>query len=448
MGNLGPGASFPEMLTDRIDPPSCPRAALSQALALPSLAVSLLLSACGGSPASTTKPSETPDAAILLFPPAHDAGSGDSRADASHDATRDAGGDAAGDAGRPTLHDAAGCEAQGKDLQMQLDQAVLSWQTDGGVSGAVLGVSTPGCGTWTGASGLSTATLPVTVTDDFRVGSITKTFVATAVIELEAEGKLSFSDALEKWVTGFPNGSGITLDQLLHHTSGIYDYTSDATFDSTESNDPGTVWTPAQLVQIAAGHAAVFAPGASWGYSNTNYILLGLVVEKVTGDDVGKVLHSLAIDKAGLSHTTLAGYEPAVGTMAHGYATTGVDVTTLFDPSYAWTAGAVVSNAPDLVSWASSLYGGNLLSASGLTEMLDTVPTGQTGTLYGRGVFVFDTAATGVATSWGHPGDINGYHSQMSYFPDSKTIIVSLVNSDSADPNAVTVAALTVLGFI
>jgi D-alanyl-D-alanine carboxypeptidase len=391
----------------------------------------------------------TPDDAggvVIKLPPREDAGA--PTPDAGREAAVDAAHDVVSDARMLSPEAAAECSAQAGALQQGLDQAVAPWEADGGLAGAVLGVSTPGCGTWIGASGKSTSTVPLAGADVFRVGSITKTFVATAVLQLSTAGTLALTDPLEKWVSGFPNGANITIDELLEHTSGIYDYTDDPTWQSTVSMTPGTVWTPAQLVQIAAGHTATFAPGQGWGYSNTNYILLGMIVEKATGKAAGEVLHSLAIDEAALPDTTLPGYEAIKGTLAHGYATSGQDVSTLFDPSYAWTAGAMVSSASDLVDWASRLYGGALLPASTLSLMLDGVPTGMTGVLYGRGVFIFQPAATGAPLSWGHSGDINGYHSQMFYFPGSKTVVVSLVNSDSADPNAITVVALTALNML
>jgi D-alanyl-D-alanine carboxypeptidase len=170
-----------------------------------------------------------------------------------------------------------------------------------------------------------------------------------------------------------------------------------------------------------------------------------MLLEKVTGQKAGSVLHQDAIDVASLHFTTLDGYEPTLGTLAHGFSSTGVDVTTLFDPSYAWTAGAMVASAGDLADWAVALYGGSVLSQNALTLMLDTVDTGTPGVRYGLGVFVWDASVVGGTAGWGHPGDIDGYHSQLLYLPAKKTAIVSIVNSDNADPNGVTVAALDIL---
>ncbi len=345
--------------------------------------------------------------------------------------------DAAGDAPSPS----PACLAQATSLQKALDKALPT----SGSAGAVLAIRTPACGLWVGASGTSTKTIPLAPTDVLRVGSITKTFVSAAVLQLVTAGTVSLKDSLEKWLPGFPNGAGITLTELLNHTSGIFDYTQDATWQQTVSSTPGTVWTPAQLVTIAASHPPSFAPGQGWGYSNTDYILLGQLLEKVTGKPAGSVLHQDGIDPAALESTSFPGYEPIKGTLAHGFSTSGQDVSTLFDPSYAWTAGAIVASAGDLANWAVALYGGSILSAAALATMLQTVPTGVAGESYGLGVFVLDASLTGAGPAWGHAGDINGYHSQMFYFPSAKAAVVAMVNSDAGDPNAISLAALDVL---
>jgi D-alanyl-D-alanine carboxypeptidase len=348
------------------------------------------------------------------------------------------------DAGAKDVHEAAvspACTAQASSLQHGLESALTQATTPG----AALAVSTPKCGLWVGVAGTSTKTTELAPDDVFRVGSITKTFVATSVLQLVTKGTVHLTDSLQQWLPGFPNGANITVKELLNHTSGIFDYTDDATWQQTIATDPGTVWTPQQLVNIAAGHSPTSAPGASWSYSNTNYILLGMLLEKVTGDQAGAILHTDAIDLASLELTTFAGYEPIKGTLAHGYSTSNQDVSTLYNPSYAWTAGAMVSSAGDLAEWAVALYGGSVLSPAALASMLDAVQTGTEGEEYGLGVFILEPSITGGGVAYGHPGDINGYHSQMFYFPGTKTAIVGIVNSDTGDPNAISLVALDIL---
>src|SRR5256885_14289786 len=135
---------------------------------------------------------------------------------------------------------------------------------------------------------------PMRVSDRFRVGSVTKTFVAAVVLQLVGEGKLSLDDTVEKWVPGLvPGGDAITVRELLNHTSGIFDYLNDG--DSTVlrpylKGDLGHVWTPRALVGVASKHPPHFPPGSGWSYSNTGYIVLGLIAEAATGDSLGAEL--------------------------------------------------------------------------------------------------------------------------------------------------------------
>ena len=131
---------------------------------------------------------------------------------------------------------------------------------------------------------------PIRATDRFRIGSETKTFVATVVLQLVGERKLSLADTVEHWLPRLvPGGETITIRQLLSHTSGLFDYAEDKVFERQLDN-PMKVWTPRQLVAIATAHAPLFTPGARWSYSNTDYILLGLIVAKATGNPLGREL--------------------------------------------------------------------------------------------------------------------------------------------------------------
>ncbi len=397
--------------------------------AVPALFFSIGFLACGGSGAGA--------------PPPGDAGSPTPGDASRHDAAKPGEKDAPAETSKDAPPDMASgpCVSLGASLTKALDAALPG----SGSPGAVLAVKTASCRIVL-AAGTSTKSSPMSPDDVLRVGSVTKTFVSAAVLRLVNMGKLALDDTLDAWSPEFPNASAITVTELLNHTSGAFDYTQDSTWQSTIQTHPGTVWTPQQLVSIAAGHPPAFAPGASWGYSNTDYILLGIILEKVTGKNAGQVLHEQAIDLAGLEWTSFPGYEPIRGALAHGYATTGADVSTLYDPSYAWTAGAVVASAGDLADWAVALYGGSILPAASLSLMLTPVPTGTAGEEYGLGVFILEPSITGGGVAWGHPGDINGYHTQMFYFPGAKTAVVGMVNSDAGDPNAISLAALDVLG--
>jgi D-alanyl-D-alanine carboxypeptidase len=184
------------------------------------------------------------------------------------------------------------------------DPAVLQQQLDGVVeAGApgVVGLARTGERTWQGASGLGDlrANRPARAGDRFRVGSMTKSFVAALVLQLVGEGRLSLDDNLERWLPGLvPSGERITVRQLLNHTSGLYNYSDDLP-------EPPRRFRPRELVAIATGHKPLFTPGTQFSYSNTNYILAGLLVERVTGQPLDDQLEQRIFQPLGLDHTEL-----------------------------------------------------------------------------------------------------------------------------------------------
>jgi len=257
---------------------------------------------------------------------------------------------------------------------------------------------------------------PIRATDRFRIGSITKSFVSTVVLQLAAERRLSLDDSVERWLPGVvPNGAGITIRELLNHTSGLYDYL-DLPFYVQLLHDPLRTWRPSQLVELAVAHPPLFAPGTSWSYSNTNYILLGMIVTKTQRlpralQMAGPVLavYRRLIAPLRLWHTSFPLTNPNIaGPHPHGYLIGAppewglppVLDTTRTDPSWAWTAGAIVSTLDDVADIHRALFGGRLLAAEQQRELQKTVPAGP-GLDYGLGVFRLDTPC-GVA--WGHDG--------------------------------------------
>lgn len=170
-----------------------------------------------------------------------------------------------------------------------------------------------------------------------------------------------------------------------------------------------------------------------------------MLIEKVTGAPVGKAIRQRLLDPLKLTSTSFDGEEPVVGQLAHGFAKTGADVTTAFDASYAWSAGAMVASAANLLDWSKALYGGSVLDPKLLAQMETTVDTGiQPGVSYGLGVFEFDASVAG-DVAFGHLGDIPGYHSQMFYWPKEKIAVVDIVNSDKGSPNPIAAAVIPVL---
>ena len=218
---------------------------------------------------------------------------------------------------------------------------------------------------------------PMRTSDRFRIGSITKTFVATVVLQLVGEGELSLDDTVERWLPGLvPNGERITVRQLLGHRSGLFDYLDDPrVLRPYLHGDFGYVWTPRRLVAISASHPPLFPPGTGFSYSNTNYVLLGLVVEAATRRPIGLELDRL-FGRLGLRATSFDTSPRIRGPHAHGYLVDGSwsDVSVL-SPSPAWAAGAIVSTADDVASFYRALLGGHLLPP----DLLRTMETTEDG---------------------------------------------------------------------
>ena len=269
----------------------------------------------------------------------------------------------------------------------------------------------------------------------FRVGSITKTFVATVVLQLAAEGTLGLDDAMERWLPGLvPNGQAITLRQLLNHTSGIYNYTDDQAFFSSLTRNPRRVLTPVELVAVATKHGPNFDPGRSWSYSNTGYILLGLVIEKATATPLEQELRERIFQPLALTHTSF----PVVPTLprpfARGYLPVGlvrtpngkpIDVT-VWSPSWAWAAGALVSTAGDLARFYGALIRGELLAAEQLREMKTAVPISNGPSQYGLGLA---SESSNCGRVLGHTGGVPGYTSIAYSSEDGGRQTVVLINT-------------------
>jgi D-alanyl-D-alanine carboxypeptidase len=281
---------------------------------------------------------------------------------------------------------------------------------------------------------------PLTPAMSFRIGSITKSFVATVVLQLVGEGKLSLADTLDHWLPGVvPDAPQITIRELLNHTSGIANYTSEVTFDAALVATPLRVWTPLELVSFVDGRPPLFAPGSVFYYSNTNFVLLGLIVERITGRPLGDELRDRIFGPLGLAHTA---FPTAAASMpkpfAHGYllpnnglvpVRTYRDVTA-WSPSWAWAAGAVVSTADDLARFYGALLYGDLLKPELLAAMEDTVPmtADPGGPGYGLGL-MHDVDVAACSDTWGHDGAVPGYTSFVFGRRDGSRVAVVLVNS-------------------
>jgi D-alanyl-D-alanine carboxypeptidase len=262
---------------------------------------------------------------------------------------------------------------------------------------------------------------PLRVDDEVRVASITKTFMSVLILQQVAEHRLRLDDDVQRWLPDLvPNGSAITVRMLLNHTSGLYDYGDDPSYLPAMIADRYRNWTPTELIGLATRHDPLFAPGEGWSYSNTNYILVGMIIERVTGREVPDLVRDRITEPLHLADTFLDTTGTFRSHYAHGYLPPSVTSTLppglgdggYFDvsdvsPSSSWTAGALVSTAPDLSRFFQALMSGRLLPRAILRQMLTTVDT-EGGLSYGLGIFRFTTPC---GTVWGHGGLVFGYAS-------------------------------------
>jgi D-alanyl-D-alanine carboxypeptidase len=295
-------------------------------------------------------------------------------------------------------------------------RAALNAVVDAGATGAI-GLVDDGTDVSTVAVGAARLDprRPLRVRDQLRVGSITKTVIATITLQLVGEGRLRLGDTVERWLPGMvPNGSAITVRMLLNHTSGIFDYVQDPDWTAAVAVDPYRSWSPQELVAVATAHPPLFAPGQGAAYSNTGYILLGLVLEKATGQPVQELVRQRVARPLHLHSTFFATSARFRGPYAHGYfppSLTGGGYldTSSWHPSLGGTAGALVSTAPELARFYQALLSGRLLSPALLQAMTTTVTDpAYPGLGSGLGIFSMETPC---GTVWGHEGGIPGYKS-------------------------------------
>ncbi|WP_454016085.1 serine hydrolase domain-containing protein [Bacillus sp. Marseille-Q7846] len=300
--------------------------------------------------------------------------------------------------------------------------------------------------TWGYAAGLADLSTKKPMKTDFRfrIGSVTKTFTATVVLQLAGENRLNLDDSIEKWLPGVIQGNGydakqITVRQMLNHTSGIAEYSKSKEADFT---NPKRIYTAEELVKIGLSAPPDFAPGTGWSYSNTGYVLLGMLIEKVTGNSYAEEIENRIIEPLELSNTFLPGNSSVIpGTKhARGYvqpdgASELKDVT-YYNPSIGSSAGDMISTADDLNKFFTSLLGGKLLKEQQLKQMLTTVPTGiaEIGR-YGLGIY--ETKLPNGVSIWGHSGGIPGFVTFAGGKLGGKhtlTVNLNSLKDDSPDP--------------
>ncbi|MFF7934351.1 serine hydrolase [Streptomyces sp. NPDC007940] len=331
-------------------------------------------------------------------------------------------------------------------LASRLDKAIEKVRRQAGIPGVVAGLWMPGKGSYVRATGVADKASGERMNKDVfvRIGSETKTFTATALLKLVDDGRVGLDDPISRYVPHVPNGSRITLRHLAEMRSGLFPYTDDPDFQHDLLSDPQRTFTPKQVLAYGFKHKNTFAPGAQFQYSNTNFVLLGLVVEKVSGHGLAGFIEKRVLRPARLSHTLLPDSSEFPRPHPHGYTnqtlTGEVADSTDWNPSWAWAAGAMISDLHDLRSWAKTVATGTLLSPETQAQRLKMLPTGHPGTSYGLGIFK--------SGGWiGHNGSIPGYETVTVYLPSKKATLVLMINTDityqGQEPSSLLARAIT-----
>lgn len=343
-------------------------------------------------------------------------------------------------------------------LQAILDQGATEFL----LPGAVAVLRTPS-GTVTATYGTTErgAGTPVGVDDRIRVGSNTKTWTATVILQQAQEGKIAVTDPVSKYRPDVPNGANITIEQLLNMRSGLYNYTETPELNEAMDTDPQRVWTPDQLLALAYPHPPYFPPGQGYHYSNTNYVLLGLIAEQLDGKPLPQIFQSRLLAPAGMAQSLFPAPADAAlpAPNAHGYFY-GTNMLTLTDPalppemqeqatagtlqpadvtgnnpSWAWAAGSGISTAADLGTWVEALTDGRMLDsdmqARRMASIQPTDPANPEAAGYGWGI-------AKMGPMYGHTGELPGYNSFMGSDPTGKVTLVVWANLapavDGRDP--------------
>lgn len=331
--------------------------------------------------------------------------------------------------------------------------------------GAVVLVLSPKLGNWSATYGTSTlgTNRPTSLADHIRIASNTKTMTGTVILQLVAEKKLRLSDPISMFRPDVPNGQHITIEELLDMRSGLYNFSESLELNQALDETPGRVWTPSQLLQIAFSNPPYFAPGTGYHYSNTNTVLLGLVIEKLTHQSLRVALTDRIFRPLGLTQTSFPsgsdaslpqphpqGYlfgtnvetreDPALSPARQAAVDAGTltptDVTDL-NPSWIWAAGGAISTARNLATYVKKLVGGGLLPSGLQRQRLNSaVPISPGGAAYGLALAKF-------GSFYGHTGEVPGFNSFMGYDPVRHITVITWTNivaSPNGDAPAISMA--------
>lgn len=325
------------------------------------------------------------------------------------------------------------------ELEARLQRSIDSIRAERGLPGVSASVLLHGQGVWRGCAGISHAGTPLRAEMVFGIGSNSKLFTAAAVLHAAEAGLLDVEDTVGAWLPAHANiAAGITLRQLLNHQSGLADVNAIPGYQDSMLLNPGRIFTREEaLAWVGPPH---FAPGTSWEYSNTNYLLAGMIVERATGRGLAALLREEILAPLGLDSTTLPPDEEVVGVVAHPWAQGGdiFAVSRNALHSAAWCAGAMFSSSGDMARWYDALFAGRVLGAESMREMTTFVGSGE----YGFGI---SRRIENGRTLWVHGGSIRGYSSFMLHDSAQALTICVLVNATQVPAQAIALRLLEVL---
>ena len=336
-------------------------------------------------------------------------------------------------------------------LRDRLQAALDEWRASVIYPGATLGVVLQDGTTYGLASGVSnraTAT-PIKADDLMLAGSTGKTFFAAVAVDLAAQGKLDLDAPFAKylgprpWISRLAHGDVITVRQLMTHTSGLVRYEMNPAFTARLRAEPDKVWSPEEEIAFLLDTTPPFAPGQGWEYSDTNYIVLGMVLERITQQRLYDVVERRFLGPLGLRGVVPSTSRRIPG-LIPGYAGArdplGLPDEVMqngqfvINPQFEWTGGGYATSAIDLARWGQALYAGKALSAAARALMIDAAVPARLGpeTRYGLGVIVRPTTPAG--PTWGHSGFFPGYQSELVHFRDLGATLAIQVNSSAPRP--------------
>lgn len=317
---------------------------------------------------------------------------------------------------------------------------------EGGFPGATAAALLPDGSLISTAVGFSDLELrrPMLARDRMLAGSVGKTLVSAVLLQLVDEHQVRLDDPLKMWLgkkpwfRRIPNAEDITIRMLLNHTSGIPDHVELQPFANAIKKNPKRVWSPDELLAFVMDKPALFPAGKGWSYADTNYILVGMVIELVAKDSLYHQIQKRFLEPLGLTNTSpsdhprLRGLVPSYADLTLSYGQPrkmAAKGKYDFNPQFEWAGGGFISDSADLARWVAALYAGCLVSRKSFAELVDGVATPR-GYDYGLGVYIRQTS---LGTAYGHGGQIPGYYTITSYWPEKNLAIAIQFNTD--DPN-------------